>query len=348
MMEGILMKDGEKKSWFRKLLGVAHTSGTFYRETILTTVEETRERIVQIQERAHAARDFVRSRTPEGSELRSNWRALQEALKAGVSDAISGLQGIASVSREAINGLDERLALVLFDLHRLEREATAKAALELPELRNAKAMFDQLRMAIQADANAEFKDELEALSRAFSAAREAIKRVPYNASDLRRQFIALTATFEDLDNLAGDYTTSATAYAERFGEVSGDLAIGAETVEAIKTRFNELKTMVDSGTPMVAAVPLSVVRHDIEQLRVRISGANNHLDGQTQKLQSLEGFMNTQVGDAERSGCQNDPELLSAARNFIKVTRRQPINLEEAETYKDAYVERLEHLQEQA
>jgi hypothetical protein len=130
--------------------------------------------------------------------------------------------------------------------------------------------------------------------------------------------------------------------------VSGDLAIGAETVEAMKTRFNELKTMVDSRTPMAAAVPLSVVRHDIEQLRGRISGANNHLDGQTQKLQSLEGFMNAQVGDAERSGCQNDPELLSAARNFIKVTRRQPINLEEAETYKDKYVERLEHLQEQA
>jgi hypothetical protein len=170
------MKDGEKKSWFRTLLGVAHTSGTFYRETILTTVEETRERLGQIQERAHAARDFVRSRTPEGSALRSNWRALQEALKAGVSDAVSGLQGIASVSREAINGLDERLALVLFDLHRLERGATAKAALELPELRSAKAMFDQLSTAIQADAKAEFNEEFDALSRAFSAAREAIKR----------------------------------------------------------------------------------------------------------------------------------------------------------------------------
>jgi hypothetical protein len=171
--------------FFGALMGTAAAAGNVWRETVKPGLVRFGERANELRDGAGQVRVYVNSFTPQGREVTSRWEALQVQIKGGLSAAVTGIQGIAGVTKEVLAGMDQRLALCLLEVHKLDVLATPKEALGLLELTTAKAHFEALKAKLEADAQADVDDDLQVIVRLFTEAREAIKKVPASPGDIR-------------------------------------------------------------------------------------------------------------------------------------------------------------------
>jgi hypothetical protein len=339
--------DDNKEAGFagQVLSGVSSVGGLWRRarQTMANVAATARAQAEGLQQTASDARSFLNSLTPEGQEVRSRWAALQERIAQGMSDAVSGLKGLATVSQEVLSGMDQRLALRLLELVQLEPMAEARCALTLPALVKAKSDFQTIKETLENDPRADIGDALRALDRAIVAARTAVEEAPASTQELRTAYIFLSSTTDEIRGLVREYSEQSSMYVERFGDLP--TARDPKAINGIDARLIELGKMVTSDDASVAVVPLCLLRADAAAVRDGYAADIEFFTKQVQTLNSLEGLMGALLRDAEASGCNSDSELLIAFRGFLGATRKTPKDIESAKRCKDNYAERLEKLQ---
>jgi hypothetical protein len=282
--------------------------------------------------------------TPDGREVRAHWEGFQALLKGGLQAGVSGIQGLANVTLETLQGMDKRLALCKIELLRLELQARAKAAFTLTEFVAAQQSFEAIVAELTVRPLADIDADLVAFAELCDAAGKAIKRVPGDRSELLRLQIQVAGQVADFSRLTCEYAEKLAEYTIRFGaDALGDLVVTGDD-EAFNARYSELQQQIKSDESMAAAIDLSNLDCNIGRRVSAYNAAIDRIAADLQEISSLDGLMNQMVALAESSQRQHDAELLTSGRAFLKATRSTPINLEAARAAKDNYIARLDDL----
>jgi hypothetical protein len=324
------------------LVGGAAQAGKLWRETVQPSLNRFGDRIKEMQEGAGNVRAVVNSFTPDGREVRSQWEGLQARLKSGMSDAITGVKGVATITYQALSGMDQRIALCLLELHRLETTATEKSALGLTELVQAKTAFNTLKEKLEADPNALVEGQFDQLVHLFDLAKETLKKVPTNPPELRRAHLLVAGNLQEMVGLRREYAGAASQYADTFGDGAIANRLQAADVDAFQERLASIGTTIRSDDPMAASIGLIGLSSEIERRKEEYAVQLKKFSDDTRTLSSLDAVMRNLLDEAEANHLSNRPEILAQGRLFIKNTRSKPVDLAAAEAAKDEYAALVE------
>ena len=330
-----------------------HALGQLWRRRAKPALIEARERLGQAGQLLGDARDAVQAQagrvrvlwdtfTPEGRDLKEQLLALPHALQSGVG-VITGLRGITSITAGLLTGMPPKLGLALLALHRLETAAEAKNALDIRQLVKAKAYFDDLREKVCREGDAELDEGVVALKELIETARASIDLVPSTAGELRRLFIAVSSKIDQLGREVIEYASASDEFATKFGVEAIDNPLDPLLAARLKDRLTTITPAV-RAQELAAALELADLGQESSRTLTLYIDTVENFGRLLQRLRDLEGFMTTQVTEAETANVQNDDELLAAGRGFMTATRTKPIDLDAAERCKDAYVARLEQI----
>lgn len=324
------------------LVGGAAQAGRLWREQVQPSLNRAGERMREIQEGAGNVRAVVNSFSPDGREVRTQWESLQARFKTGMSDAITGVKGVASITFQALSGMDQRMALCLLELHRLETAANEKSAQTLAELAAAKAHFNHVKDKLEADANAFIDTDLDELVRLFDLAKETIRKVPSSPSELQRTHLLVAGNLREMVTLRKEYSGACALYIETFGEQAVTNPLNPADVDAFQERLTQAGVIVRSDEPMAAAIDLMNLDREISVRKAEYAAQVKKFADDTRTLTSLDGVMRSLLDEADANKLSNRPDILAQGRLFIKSTRTKPVDLAAAQAAKDAYASLVE------
>jgi translation initiation factor 1 (eIF-1/SUI1) len=334
---------------FDSLLGAAHKAGQYAR----TATTAAREAWIAVEPGVTAA--FNKARSMTDPQARAQALAQLDAIiaraKTTGTAALGDLSSVVASLREAANGMPPQLAVKLATFASVQEIASAKGALELPEVVVCTKAVDTIRDALKTNPNADESAEATNLEALIIAASTAVDSFSTDETSVRNKLADATTLMGDLDKINTRVVAAQGKLVTIVVGAPNESVDQKDAISALATTLSTAQTAADEGNfPQAAVIVytwLSSANQLLEERQKTLKAKNK----QSAQPESVEGFFSTLYRAAERgkfAGEGGNESLNNQAALVLTLARKRPCDVKAAEDAVQKFQEMLARLEADA